>query len=151
MQEAQSLSLTTSSLHSSLGPEDTIALASELARQLTKGDFATLTGPLGAGKTTFVKGLISALCEIGLHEVASPTFTYMNIYNGKYPVHHFDLYRITSEEQFLQMGLSEYLDPNAICLVEWPDRIPSFLKKSTVQIQLSYSSANERLIEIVKA
>jgi len=150
MQEARFKS-STSSLHSSMGPEDTVTLAFELAKELNLGDFITLTGPLGAGKTTFVKGLISALCQIGLHEVASPTFTYMNIYNGKHPVHHFDLYRITSEEQFLQMGLSEYLDPNAICLVEWPDRIPSFLKKATVQIHLSYSSANERLIEITKA
>ena len=131
--------------------QETIQLAADFAKKLKAGDILLLEGDLGAGKTTFVKGLISALCEIGLHEVASPTFTYMNIYNNKHPVHHFDLYRITSEEQFLQMGLAEYLDPNAICLVEWPDRIPSFLKNSTVQIRLSYSSANERLIEISKA
>ena len=139
-----------SSSYSSFSAEETIKIASQLAQYLTKGDIVTLHGPLGAGKTTFVKGIISALCNISLHEVSSPTFTYMNIYSGKNPLHHFDLYRITDEEQFFQMGLCEYLDQNAICLVEWPERISSYLKKPTLRITLSYKDANERLIQITR-
>ena len=139
-----------SSSYSSFSAEETIKIASQLAHYLTKGDIVTLHGPLGAGKTTFVKGIISALCNISLHEVSSPTFTYMNIYSGKNPLHHFDLYRITDEEQFFQMGLCEYLDQNAICLVEWPERISSYLKKPTLRITLSYKDANERLIQITR-
>ena len=139
-----------SSSYSSFSAEETIKIASQLAQYLTKGDIVTLHGPLGAGKTTFVKGIISALCNISLHEVSSPTCTYMNIYSGKNPLHHFDLYRITDEEQFFQMGLCEYLDQNAICLVEWPERISSYLKKPTLRITLSYKDANERLIQITR-
>ena len=139
-----------SSSYSSFSAEETIAIASQLAKHLTKGDIITLHGPLGAGKTTFAKGIISALCNISLHEVSSPTFTYMNIYTGENPLHHFDLYRITNEDQFFQLGLCEYLDQNAICLVEWPEKISNYLKKTTTQVTLSYRDANERLIEITR-
>ncbi|MCX6989841.1 MAG: tRNA (adenosine(37)-N6)-threonylcarbamoyltransferase complex ATPase subunit type 1 TsaE [Chlamydiae bacterium] len=139
-----------SSSYSSFSAEETIIIASQLAKSLIKGDIVTLHGPLGAGKTTFVKGIISALCNISLHEVSSPTFTYMNIYTGENPVHHFDLYRITNEEQFFQLGLCEYLDQNAICLVEWPEKISSYLKNPSLRITLSYRDANERLIEITR-
>lgn len=148
MLETEFPSFVTCGTYSSKSPEETLAIASELASQLNRGDIVTLHGPLGAGKTTFVKGLIVALCEISLHEISSPTFTYMNIYQGKNEVHHFDLYRITQEEQFLQMGLSEYLYTDAISLVEWPEKIPSLLKRPTIRVTLSYTSAEQRLLKI---
>ena len=148
MLEAEFPSFVTCCKYSSNSPEETAAIANELAKQLKHGDIVTLHGPLGAGKTTFVKGLIAALCDISPHEISSPTFTYMNIYQGKNEVHHFDLYRISQEEHFLQMGLSEYLFSDAISIVEWPEKIPSMLKKPTIRVNLSYTSADQRLIEI---
>ncbi len=132
----------------SLSADDTKEVAIELATYLQRGDVVTLEGPLGAGKTTFTKGLISALTAASEEEIASPTFTYLSIYDGNVPVHHFDAYRIDAEEIFAQMGLAEYINPNVIAIIEWPSKIPSFTKNASVHVKIDYQGQETREIEI---
>jgi tRNA threonylcarbamoyladenosine biosynthesis protein TsaE len=73
-------------------------------------------GDLGAGKTTFLKGMISALTGCSSAEITSPTFNYLHVYEGKIPVYHFDLYRLTNAQQFKGAGFSEYFQVEGIWL-----------------------------------
>ena len=104
-------------------------LGVDLAEALTDGRFTlpfliTLTGDLGAGKTTFCQGLCLGLGVSAPSEVISPTFTLANEYHGRIKVFHLDLYRLTDPEQFYEAGLDEYLIRPGLTIVEWPERLP---------------------------
>ncbi len=111
----------------------------------------TLTGTLGAGKTTLVQEMLAQLGVVG--PVQSPTYTYVTLYHladGR-TVYHFDLYRLSSYEQFVQAGFDEYLhDENGICFIEWPEIVIPYLPADTVgHIVLEYGTEeNLRLISI---
>ena len=96
----------------------TRALGAALARRLRPGDLVRLEGPLGAGKTTLVRGLLEALGHEG--PVRSPTFNLLQGFDTDPPVLHADLYRVAGAEG---TGLEDYLDSHVV-LVEWPDRLP---------------------------
>ncbi len=117
--------------------EDTMALGAEFASRLKAGDVLALQGELGAGKTTFVQGLLKGLAI--LDTAQSPTFTYLQIYQGAIPVYHFDLYRLKNAQDFVFLGFEEYLFGNGIAVVEWPDRITPILPSDANLIELSYS------------
>ena len=133
---------------SSSSEEETIEIAKGLSRLLRAGDIVALQGALGAGKTTFIKGLIGALCHTDRNAITSPTFTYMNIYEAEVPVHHFDLYRITSDDQFLMLGLNDYINDESISLIEWPEKASAHTSCANVRIEVSYQGTHERLIVI---
>jgi tRNA threonylcarbamoyladenosine biosynthesis protein TsaE len=116
--------------------EDTIAFGAGFASRLKAGDILALQGELGAGKTTFVQGLLQGLAI--LDTAQSPTFTYLQIYQGTLPIYHFDLYRIKKEQDFIFLGFEEFLYSDGISVVEWPERIPSIIPKETTLIELSY-------------
>ncbi len=101
---------------------DTQQIAAKFAESLTKGDILTLKGDLGAGKTAFTAGLLQGL---GLkNSVSSPTFTIVNEYlNGEIPLYHFDLYRLSDEEDLYNIGIDEYLYGDGICVFEWPELV----------------------------
>jgi tRNA threonylcarbamoyladenosine biosynthesis protein TsaE len=130
--------------------KETINTAKALAARLLAGDIVCLQGPLGAGKTTFVKGLISELCSISHHEISSPTFTYMHIYPSSPSVHHFDMYRLDGDQQLFQMGLNEYIEDTVISIVEWPEKTPSILHRAHYIVQIAYIDSNKRRILITK-
>ena len=132
----------------SRSPEETHSLAKDFSKVLLPGDLVTLKGNLGAGKTTFVKALIHYLCGVNPDEISSPTFTYLNIYNTTPTVNHFDFYRITSEEQAIQLGLDEHINDYSIALVEWPERAPSIVKKPSYEVEIFYLGQTERAIKI---
>lgn len=98
--------------------EETYALAKKIADNLKGGEIILLNGDLGAGKTTFTKGLAKAL---GINDVVtSPTFTFMKQYlSGRIPLYHFDMYRVEEEYELYELGLSEYLYLNGVCVIEW--------------------------------
>ena len=98
--------------------EETYEVAHKIADSLKGGEIILLNGDLGAGKTTFTKGLAKAL---GVKDtVTSPTFTFMKEYNeGRIPLYHFDMYRVESEEELYELGLNDYLYMQGVCVIEW--------------------------------
>jgi tRNA threonylcarbamoyladenosine biosynthesis protein TsaE len=112
---------TTTSLETS-SPEDTEAAGEEFGKRLSKGDLLLLRGELGAGKTTFVRGLARGCGSAAL--VASPTFQLIRIYPGPLQLAHIDLYRLESAGETRDLGLEELLDQGAV-VVEWGDRLDS--------------------------
>lgn len=116
-------------------------IACALAKKLVAGDIITLTGDLGAGKTTFSKMLCKHL-DITT-DISSPTFTYLNIYEDK--VAHFDLYRLKNKEQFFALGFEEYIDTEFITLIEWPEIIKDSLPKKTIRVNLSHEKEIRRI------
>ena len=103
-----------------------------------------LYGDLGAGKTTFVKGLAQAVAHIPARAVSSPTFTLLNIYEGKRIVYHFDLYRLKSAEEFIERGLEDYLSLDIAC-IEWPERIAHLLPPDTLHIEIAMEGEGRRV------
>ena len=115
------------------------------------GAVITLTGPLGAGKTTLVKELLTQCGVEG--PVTSPTFAYVNTYkSGVGVVHHFDLYRVSSREEFSSLGFEDYFTDDACVLVEWPDVARSFLAQRplVVSVHISYDpeTLDVRVLEV---
>lgn len=114
------------------------ALAARLAPCLAAGDWVSLSGPLGAGKTSFARALIRTLCGAGI-AVASPTFTLVQTYEtaGGVPLWHVDLYRLETPDEIEELGLEEALC-DSILLVEWPDRAGHCLPLDRLEIALDY-------------
>lgn len=126
--------------------EETLALASSLGRQLKKKDVVAFEGSLGAGKTCFTKGLALGL---GVEDdVTSPTFTILYEYFGSLPLYHFDLYRLTSFDDFLDIAGDEYLDGDGVCVIEWSEKISNNLPKNTIRISIEVLAHDVRRITI---
>ena len=121
-------------------PEETIAAAEKLAKCLRPGDMIAFRGGLGAGKTTFTRGLAVGL---GLGDcVSSPTFALVNEYRdvkggGALTLYHFDMYRITTEEGLESTGFFDYDFENNIAVIEWSENIEEFLPKDTIYITIT--------------
>ena len=114
----------------------TLDFAGRFFRGLPTGCLVFLRGNLGAGKTTFVRGCLRAAGHQG--KVKSPTFTLVEEYSlqGR-AVYHFDLYRIADPEELEWMGMRDYLRPDALCFIEWPERGEGVLPEADVEIFLS--------------
>jgi tRNA threonylcarbamoyladenosine biosynthesis protein TsaE len=121
----------------------TIEKACEFAKDLKAGDVLLLDGDLGAGKTTFVKGLAKGL-KAKSAEVVSPTFVLMNIYKGKIPVYHFDLYRLEKPEEVESLNIDEYLRSDGIAVIEWPKRLGDQMPKDTFWIEFKHKDEHSR-------
>ncbi|TPM03839.1 tRNA (adenosine(37)-N6)-threonylcarbamoyltransferase complex ATPase subunit type 1 TsaE [Mesorhizobium sp. B2-3-10] len=113
----------------------TARLGEDLALALRVGDVLALKGDLGAGKSTLARALIRALADDAGLEVPSPTFTLVQSYDTRVPVHHFDLYRLSSAAELDELGFEEALAQGA-ALIEWPERADGYLPKATVLIEL---------------
>ncbi len=121
--------------------------AIKFASKLKEGDVVLLKGDLGAGKTTFVKFVVSSLGGNDL--VTSPTFTLLNEYNAKFKIFHFDMYRLKNSEEAYQAGLDEVLrDKTGICFVEWPENVREILPKKCIKINISLGENGERIFEV---
>ena len=107
--------------YKSFSSDDTLNFAKNLASKLQKKDVIVLTGELGSGKTKFVEGILS---YFNLEdEISSPTFTIVNEYKTtKFPIFHFDVYRLSDVSEFYEIGGEEYFE-NGICLIEWGARL----------------------------
>jgi tRNA threonylcarbamoyladenosine biosynthesis protein TsaE len=127
--------------------EHTKNLAQNLAHFLKNGDIVALEGPLGAGKTTFARFLIQALAKKPL-EVTSPTFNLVQVYDtSTYPIWHFDLYRLKSEEELFETGFEEALS-HGILLIEWPCRAASLLPKDHVTLKFFIEQDHTRYVTV---
>ena len=120
---------------------ETENIAYNLAGGIKRGDIIALFGGLGAGKTAFTRGLAGFFLPDS--RVSSPTFALVNQY--KY-IYHFDMYRITGEEDLLSIGFFDYLDKNNIIIIEWFDKIQDFFDEQTVEIEIKKIDINSREI-----
>jgi len=125
--------------------EETKQCAKVFARQLKAGDIVFLQGDLGAGKTTFVKGLGEAL-KVSGQNINSPTFVIMNYYKGKLPIYHFDLYRLENPKEIESLDFDEYFYGQGISLIEWPERLGQHQLKDYYLVTLEHKSENQRVI-----
>ena len=113
------------------------AFGARLAETATSGGVVFLTGELGTGKTTLVRGLLRALGIEGT--IRSPTFTLVEPYQVKsLPVYHLDLYRVNDPEELELIGARDYFAPQALCLIEWPERGRAFLPSPDLTISLTH-------------
>jgi len=122
-------------------------LGEKLADLLQPGDFISLHGELGAGKTLFAQGVAYGLGVSRETPVTSPTYTLLNIYPARVPLYHFDLYRLNSDADALDAGFDEYFFGEGISLVEWPQRLARLLPASRLEIFFSYLDDHVRKIE----
>ena len=131
----------------SVSPAETEAIGREFGVALRRGAVVALVGPLGAGKTQFVKGLVTGIGAEG--EVTSPTFTLVHEYSGgRVPVYHFDFFRIEAQRAVERLGLDEYFFGDGVSLVEWADKFPGVIPAEAVWISFEAKSENERVIAL---
>ncbi|RWF15170.1 MAG: tRNA (adenosine(37)-N6)-threonylcarbamoyltransferase complex ATPase subunit type 1 TsaE [Mesorhizobium sp.] len=114
----------------------TARLGEDLAMAVRAGDVIALKGDLGAGKSTLARALIRALADDASLEVPSPTFTLLQSYDTRIPVHHFDLYRLASPDELDELGLDDALEQGA-ALIEWPERAGDRLPAGALQVELA--------------
>lgn len=123
-------------------------MGAEVAAAARPGDVVGLVGELGAGKTVFVRGAVRALGG-DPSQVRSPTFTLMNVYTGRVPVYHFDLYRLAGEDGLESTGFYEFSRADGVALVEWADRLPSVAREVDRWVRIEFLPGNEgRLIRV---
>lgn len=122
----------------------TARLGEDLAQALRPGDVVALHGDLGAGKTTLARSLIRAIAGDAGLDVPSPTFTLVQAYEGRLPIHHFDLYRTTSPEELQELGLDDALESGA-ALIEWPDRAGDLLPADTIHVTFAHEGEGRRV------
>ena len=126
--------------------QETIDFAKTIGEKLIGGDVVAYKGGLGAGKTTFTRGLAMGM---GLpDEVISPTFALVNEYRGKTNLYHFDMYRIISEESLETTGFYEYMTDDNVLAIEWSENILEALPKNTIFITLSRIDDDTREITV---
>jgi len=128
--------------------EETLKLAEKIAKQITKNTIIVLSGDLGSGKTKFTEGVLK---YFGLeNEISSPTFTLVNEYNTEiFDIFHFDVYRLSDEDEFFAIGGEEYFERGA-CIIEWGEIIESILPKDYIKLTFSRNEEeeNKRIINI---
>ena len=122
-------------LYDSFGPEDTFCLARQLGEQATEGMVICLTGDLGVGKTLFSQGFAKGL---GISDIVnSPTFTIVQEYDeGRFPFYHFDVYRIEDTEEMEEIGFTDMIYGNGVCLIEWAEQIADILPEHYTHITI---------------
>lgn len=132
----------------SKSPQQTQKIAQNLAKDLKPGAIVCLFGELGAGKTTFVQGLAKGLKIKKTETVQSPTFVVMNIYHGKLPIYHFDLYRLKDTQQISLIGYEEFLYGDGVAVIEWPENFGSLMPEKYLAVHLQHKGENSRLIHV---
>jgi tRNA threonylcarbamoyladenosine biosynthesis protein TsaE len=126
--------------------DETFELGRRLGEQLNGRAVILLKGDLGAGKTVFAKGVAAGL-GIDAADVTSPSFTLINVHDGRLRLYHIDLYRLESSSR-IDLGLEEILeDERGVVMIEWAERL-KFAPESSVEVEISYLSDSERVIVI---
>ncbi|HAZ18921.1 MAG TPA: tRNA (adenosine(37)-N6)-threonylcarbamoyltransferase complex ATPase subunit type 1 TsaE, partial [Clostridiales bacterium] len=115
-------------------PEETEKIGEDLAKSLKKGDFVALYGDLGVGKTAFVRGMARVLAPHAA--VTSPSYSLCNTYRGNIMFYHFDLYRLSSEDDLESIGYYDLIE-NGITAAEWCENIPTSIPEHALRVTIS--------------
>lgn len=127
--------------------EEINEFAKKLANYVKPGDLVALIGDLGTGKTTFSQNFAK---EFGVTEnLKSPTFNYvLEYFSGKFPLYHFDVYRLSDPEEIYEIGYEDYLNSDGVLLIEWANIIESELPKEYIKINFEYFDEDKRKLSI---
>lgn len=136
-------------IYTTNGQEQTFDLGFKIAGSLKGGDVITLDGELGAGKTVFTKGLAKGLGITA--PILSPTFVILRQYKGTdLELFHFDMYRLQSPDEALELGFDEYIGKQtAVTVIEWADKVKDILGKVTYRIRIDFIDDQTRAVEIL--
>ena len=128
--------------------DETFALGVALGEALLPGDFVGLSGQLGAGKTLFSRGVAQG-AGVPLDDVSSPTYSILQSYRGRLPLHHADLYRLASDDELYATGYFDLLDAgDSAFLVEWVDQISSALPGDALRVSIEVPSSDARTLHL---
>ena len=125
--------------------EQTWQIGEMLGARLDAGDTVCLYGDLGAGKTSFSYGIALGL-EVEEQYITSPTFTFVNEYQGRVPLYHIDLYRLKDPDELENIGFAEYIDSDGVTVIEWAERAEDELPVECLSVYLSYVNDHSREI-----
>ena len=127
-------------------PEDTLSIGVNFSNKILSGDVIAINGDIGAGKTTFIKGILKGLNYKGT--VSSPTYTLINEYSSTYKIIHIDCYREKAVNRWLDIGIMDYLHSDNVVIIEWPKYIETILPKNIITIDIEHLSEFKRKIKI---
>lgn len=130
-------------------PEQTLEFGKAFGSSLDNEAVLCFYGNLGSGKTTFIKGLISSAAQQQVDAITSPTYVYLNVYEGLKTVFHFDLYRLKDWEEFISLGFDDVLMGSyGIRCFEWTERIEAHLPKKRIELKFEVINSSTRKIII---
>jgi tRNA threonylcarbamoyladenosine biosynthesis protein TsaE len=127
--------------------QQTRQFASDFAKTLKGGEKICLVGPLGAGKTTFVRGFVEAF-NFASEDVQSPTFTLVREYGDSPTIYHIDLYRLNKEEDIFEAGIYEILTGNDLVILEWADNLKQYYPRPSIRVEMEHRGENQREIRV---
>ena len=128
--------------------EETMAFGRLLGQQLFPGAVLGLSGPLGAGKTHFVRALAEGLEIPDSRVVSSPTFVLIQEYQARLPIYHFDVYRLRSPTDFPDLGVHEYFQGQGVCVIEWAERVAEHLPEDRLDIYITVLGESRRRLTL---
>jgi tRNA threonylcarbamoyladenosine biosynthesis protein TsaE len=126
---------------------ETDSVGRAIAAQVEPGTVIGLIGPLGAGKTRFVRAIAESL-GVNPRHIASPTFVLIHEYDGRFPVYHFDTYRLRSVTEFDALGPADYFEGEGVCLVEWADKVLDRLPARRWLVQIESKGPTSRRVTV---
>lgn len=129
-------------------PEETQNLGEKLGKGLQRGDVIALIGDLGTGKTCLTQGIARGVGLAPNEVVSSPSYILINEYNGMIPIYHIDLYRLETDAEIADLGLSEYIEGDGICIIEWAERMADGLPDTCIKINMTWEGENIRSIKM---
>ena len=128
------------------GPEDMLALGVTIGRHIFGGAVLGLSGPMGAGKTTLVRGIADGMEIAGGHFVSSPTFTILQTYPCRdLTLYHLDLYRISGREDLDSTGFRDHLGTQGVIVIEWVEREPDVMPSRNLLIEIEYNGIGRKV------